>query len=486
MAVSVLAGALIFVLQCYFLRQRPVRKRADEPASFRRLDELVSERRLVNLSYLYAIPFTLLFVFTAIESKEFIDGAKNLLGTGLGHALEHREWLAELVNGIWKSVPDYLNPLLVLGAALFLLLPYVRAPLLIFRNFLVKIMGIDARANRLARQAAKDILEGQPRDSAAAPKRHRNADVGHLLTKTYSAQAAPLPEKMTLSLDETRAAYQLLYFVRTEVPSVGLDQALRDCLRRLGVQPSWQESPLPSINYAHLASAATIYIVLCTLFFLIDPIPGRWINSSSLSSAHLIEWYDPNAAGYRDLMVSIFQRLLAIVFPLAAGMYIYCFRGQTESNHESIFQRYSVVFTVQFAQALVANLVFTSYAIASRSVNKSFSGLVISFASVKIWEDIFVSSLVPGAALAAWIICARYKSKALKVCALCITVGLALFFRQLLYEVLSVLLCDEKGCQMRGFYWHQFLLGSYIAGAYCVSASAAKVLLPAPEMRHPG
>jgi hypothetical protein len=476
-ATALFSTVVLFYIQATFLQSRPTTDTPDSPASFFRLDQIASHRRLANLSYLFSIPFALLFLFTDLKAGDFIAAVKKLLSTYIVSFISDQN-LQRAVTDTLQHLPPFLNPLFILAASLLLFAPYIRAPLLLLRSLILKTIGLEARADRIALRSAQDILSEY--NFQKAEERLANAFKSRV----------PLPDALSGVDEKTVIAYQVLYFSRNAVPEIGLALAVNKTLETIGVSP--KNTRLPDLKFWHLAAAATFYLVLCSLYILIVPTAPDWAHDALLrallqpislaqSFFQPIEW--PNT---ETVLISIVQRTLSFVIPLAVGMFLYTMHSNTGSNSDTRIQTFGRVFAVQFFSAFSVNLVFEIYFVSQRYLGQ-LEAVRISLGDAKIWEDIFAPSLAPGAALLAWILCSRLKYKWLVYLILCLIVGSWFCFSQYLYEFLAIHTCTDNNCVWRGYYWHQFLLGVFLMFSYFVAALAASDVLLAPiEPEHPG
>jgi hypothetical protein len=118
------------------------------------------------------------------------------------------------------------------------------------------------------------------------------------------------------------------------------------------------------------------------------------------------------------------------------------------------------------------NFFFVSLMILKRHSGE-FHDAWISLADIKIWADIFTSSLAPGLALSAWVACRRLKQRWLAYLALCFAAGLAFYVGQYAYEGISKV--------WRGYYWHEMALGIYLTVSYLGAALIARDLIGPPR-----
>jgi hypothetical protein len=470
-AIALFSTAILFYVQANFLQSRPTTDNPDSPASFFRLDQIASRRRLVSLSYLFSIPFALLFLFTDLKAGDFVDAVKKLLSTYIVSLIGDQNLQRSATDAL-QYLPPFLNPLFILAASLLLFAPYIRAPLLLLRSLILKTTGLEARADRIALNSAQDILSELNFQKAE-----------QRLAEEFKSRV-PLPDTLSGADEDTIIAYQVLYFSRTAVPEIGLGSAVNKTLQNIGV--SSENTGLPPIKFWHLAAAATFYLVLCGLYILIVPTAPDWAHDALVQALFQpilltqaffrpIEWPNANTA-----LISIVQRSLSFIAPLAIGMFLYTMHSNMGSKSDTRIQIFGRVFAVQFFSAFVVNLVFETYFVSQRYLGHLHDAQ-ISLGDVKIWEDIFAPSLAPGAALLAWILCSRLRYRWLVYLILCLIVGSWFCFSQYLYEFLAVHTCTDHNCEWRGYYWHQFLLGAFLMFSYFVAALAAGDVLLAPH-----
>jgi hypothetical protein len=467
---ALFSTAVLFYVQANFLQTRPTTDSPDSPASFFRLDQIASHRRLANLSYLFSIPFALLFLFTDLKAGDFVDAVKKLFSTYIVSLISDENLQRATTNAL-EHLPPFLNPLFILGVSLLLFAPYIRAPLLLLRSLILKTTGLESRADRIALESAQDILS----EFNFKKAEERLADVFR--------SRVPLPDTLSGADEKIIIAYQILYFSRNTVPEIGLALAVNKTLENIGVSPI--NTRLPDLKFWHLAAAATFYLVLCGLYILVVPTAPDWAHHAllgallqpiSLTQAFFrpIEW--PNA---ETVLISIVQRSLSFIMPLAIGMFLYTMHSNTGSNSDTRIQTFGRVFVVQFFSAFIVNLIFEIYFVSQRYLGQ-LKAVPISLGDVKIWEDIFAPSLAPGVALLTWILCSRLRHKWLAYLILCLIVGSWFYFSQYLYELLAIYTCTGNNCVWRGYYWHQFLLGVFLMFSYFVAALAASDVLLAP------
>jgi hypothetical protein len=156
--ISVLCSAVIFVFQSSLLKNRPLKKHPNNPASFFRLEYLLSRVRLLRVSLFYAVPFAVLFLGVGIESQYYIDAARTFVDQHLGSSLTNEAKL-QVLDFFFPSW-SWFNPVILLIGASILFLPYIRAPFVAFRDLFLFAFGVEARANRFARRGARLLLGG--------------------------------------------------------------------------------------------------------------------------------------------------------------------------------------------------------------------------------------------------------------------------------------------------------------------------------------
>jgi hypothetical protein len=157
-AISALTTVGAFLLQLYFFKTRPAMRLKDRPSSFFPLDALASRSRFRNFAYLYALPFALLYFLVALQSRPFVETAKDLIDTYMLSLISDQS-IKTTAQAFLHAVPKFLNPLFIFFATGLLFAPFLRAPMLLFRSLVLFAMGLEARADQMAKDAANAILK---------------------------------------------------------------------------------------------------------------------------------------------------------------------------------------------------------------------------------------------------------------------------------------------------------------------------------------
>jgi hypothetical protein len=446
---AALGSCGLFLSLLYFLQRRPATRKPESPASFFELEDLASRRRLHILGALYALPGAMLFLVIALDSKPLVESAKRFLDATIVDGMTdpaRRDALKQFL----MLIPDWLNPLFILVATLVLFAPYIRKPLSYLRSLFVFAMGIDTRANLLSLASAERALQVSKFEK-----------IEITLAQTFQ-RSPPLAEELVPSSNRVKLAYQILYFSQDKTKNVGLTQAISETLKAIGVTIELREPSRPS--YRHLLAAIVFYCVLCIAYTFFAPLAGPWLKNNSLVKALLqsIEWPE----GPDKLALFVAQRTLAFIAPLAYGMHFYAnTRNDDGRTGETWFQRFGVVFSGQFLLSFLINFIFIELMIEKRWIGE-YREALISLGQPKILADIFTSSVAPGLALAAWIICSRLKDRWLAYIAVCLAAGMALGASQLAYEVISQ--------NWRGYYVHEFVFGAFLTASYLCAALIAR------------
>jgi hypothetical protein len=93
-----------------------------------------------------------------------------------------------------------------LGCTLALFAPYVRAPLLLYRNAIFSTLDIDGRIDDIATAAAQVALKHK--------RNHRSIE--RFLLRARNAPAAPLPPQLINAAAEKRVAYHSFSLAKTK------------------------------------------------------------------------------------------------------------------------------------------------------------------------------------------------------------------------------------------------------------------------------
>jgi len=448
--VAAMSSAVILLVTMNFFQSRPEGKDPNSPASFLELNELISGKNLRGLALFFSAPFALLFLVVAIESATFVEVGREYLITNLVSMISdtnNKDALKALLEGI----PSYLSPLFVLVATLALFAPYIRAPFEWFRNLVITATGIDARADSASLDAAEAALVAN------------TAEVVQRSLESLFGSRAPLPIELTHASDKTRIAYQILYFSRDDTKEDGLEVAINNTLRKINVKESLEIEKI-RFSPSRLTAALIFYIVLCLIWIFFAPLAAPSLEHGVIARMFVpFEWPLPEFR--RNLALSISEHTLSFIIPLAFGMYMYPARRAQLARTETAFQTFAVVFSIQLICSVVVNFLFDLIAVLLR-VSGEFAGVLISFGEVKIWADVFVPSLAPGFALAIWILCRNWKVRWLTYGVVCFAGAASFSLCQFAYECISG--------TMRGYYWHEMLLGAFLTLAYFFAASIAR------------
>jgi hypothetical protein len=464
---AVAASVAITILLMQVFSERPLSRSKDSPSSHFKLRELVQRSRLSWIALTCSLPFALLFLVLSVKSSTLVTAAKSLLTSKILGLLEPT--IANKVESVLQSIPSWLDPLFVLVASLVLFAPYIRAPFDFFRSQVFAVIGIDEDADDTAEEAAKAVLYRYGQDFTAA---------GEELLKITESRDAPLPEELADEPAVKRMAFQLVYFARDETGKRGLVSSLSSLMSKLDARASFSDSR-DSLGLSHVFAALTFYAVLCASYALLAPMIAPWLHTGLVRGMlQQVEW--PAYSG--ELALSLLQRTLSFIVPLAGGIALYSVRRK-DHQHESSLQAFAFVVSIQFLFSFLVNGSFAILSVAQRATGET-GGQVLSLASVKIWADAFVFSLTPAVALFSWIVAGRYKlGRASSAATVCFAAAVAFCLCQFLYERLAA--------NVTGFYWHQLIFGAFITLSYGLSALIASDVLPtidhvAAKLRTPG
>lgn len=449
-AISFVAGLIILLLQVNLLKKRPLLKLADRPSSFLELDALVSERRFRTIAGLIACPISVLVFLLAAEASPFVEQAKAFLIPYLADLAGDKYKAA--ATDLMRAIPDYLSPLFVLMAAALSFAPYVRKPLEMVRNFIVPATGIESRADKAGLEAARLAL-----------KRFGDREAEEKLEDQFGVDA-PLPPELIHSDDETKLAYQILFFSSEYTPKIGLERAIAQTLGRIRVYETVSvDNPIPSGASTVLVGAAlVVYLALCIAYVLLVPLAAPWFRAGPANGGFFfVEW--PLAQFRGILALTLAQQTLAFVVPFALGMWLYPSRRH-QFGGETVLQSFAVVFGILFLFASLVNFLFDALFVARRSIGE-LSHDLISFEDVKIWADVFIPAIVPAMALAIWIWCKDFRTRWLSYAILCLASAMLLNVCQLAYECVSG--------EIRGYFWHQSVLGFFLMLSFFLSSNIA-------------
>lgn len=462
---SILCSAVIYFLQLNLIKNRPLRRNPNSPATFFPLGSVVSTKRLNNLAAIYAFPFAVLFFGAANKADYYVAALSYFFESYIGSSLNNKPF----TDGIFEAglLWNWVDPLILLIIASFFFLPYVRAPLIGFRDFVLFVVGIDARASRLATRAARKIL------SKLTLKQARGR-----ISEEFATDL-PLPEELVDSSEEAKLGYQILYVGLKKTMESGISSSMSDIENRFGHEEPI-EPPLPELTMNHLLGAGSFYLSLCIAYIALIPLAQGFLTDSTIVQSFFqpFEWPLPDK---RDaLLYSVGTRSLSFVLPLAVGMYLYSlrrFRKTTDHLDESALRSFAVVVCLQFLISFFANTVSDGWTIL-KSRTPGFEvdeGSLPSFDQIKIWVELFLSSIASSVALAAWIFTGKLASKWIGCVAISAASAVCFFFAEYVFESFS---------QLRGYYWHELIFGVFLGLAYCISALIADIFVVPPRETH--
>jgi hypothetical protein len=445
-AISFATSLVVFVLLVNLFRSRPPAKLIDRPSSFLEIEALVSERTLRMITWLAAFPMSALVFLLALEAAPFVEQAKVFLISCAADLLNER-WQQGMTEFL-RQMPSYLSPLFVLGVSLVTFAPYVRVPFEFVRSLILTSMGIEARADRGGRDAAKLVLQKLGSRRAELRLEEKFGD-------------APLPLELIHADDETQLAYQILFFSADNTRLNGLRIGLARTLAKVGIDAA---VTIEQIIYpSRVAAALVIYLALCMGYVLIAPLAAPWVQTHTIGAGFFaVEWPLPQFRGILALTVS--QQTFAFIVPFALGMWLYSARRR-QCNGETALQTLAVVFGAQFLFSGFVNFVFDALFIAQRSIGE-LSHDLISFKDPKIWADILVPAIAPSMALVSWIWTRDLHFRWLGYALLGLAAALVLNVCQLTYECVSG--------EIRGYFWHQSVLGLFLMLSFVLSASVVR------------
>jgi hypothetical protein len=444
--IAVFCSAVVLLVTMSFFQSRPKQQKPDSVASFFALEELISRTNLRGLALFFSAPFALLFLVVAEESPAFVDLGREFLINDILSVVSNP--IKDAIKPFLEGMPAYLSPLFILVVALILFSPYIRSPFEWFRNLVIAATGIDARADDSGSRAATEALTMKS-----------EAEINQTLNVTVPA---------TLSDSFSRVAYMIIYRSINDTKRKGLGTAIRNTLILLGTPRDIKIKTI-RLSPSRIIAALVFYFVLALLWVLIAPLAAAPLSNIAASFAPFT-WPLPDFRG--DLVLSISRHTLSFIVPLAFGMYMYPARREHFAKTETPYQTFAVVFSIQFIAAVVVDFLFDVIAILLR-VSGKYEGLHISLGEVKIWADVVLPALAPGFALAVWIQCQNWKVRWFIYLAVCLAGAISFCLCQLSYEWISG--------TMRGYYWHEFVLGAFLTLAYFFAGSITWDVVRPPD-----
>jgi hypothetical protein len=241
------------------------------------------------------------------------------------------------------------------------------------------------------------------------------------------------------------------------------------------------DSQHTALIYSHVFAALVFYGVLCGCYVIFAPLIAPWLKSSTtligwLQQTELLVWLRqivwPNNAD--ELLISMAQRTLSFVVPLAIGMYLFSQRRQRHHN-ESLAQAFLFVASLQFMFALLTNVAFSAIMVAQQPVD-DLSSWPIAFFTAKNWTDVLLYSITPCAALLSWIVSGNLGiGKVGTIFIIMLAAAIAFCGSQFLYDTVAA---HVNGSTYRNYCCHQLVLGAFITMSYGLAALIANDVLP--------
>lgn len=442
-AISLATSLVVFVLLVDLFRRRPPAKLIDRPSSFLEIEALVSERTLRMITWLAALPMSALVFLLALEAAPFVEQAKLLLISCAADLVNDR--YRQETTEMLRQMPSYLSPLFVLAASLLTFAPYVRMPFEFVRALILTATGIEVRADRGSRDAASLVLQRVGNRRAEFQLEEKFGD-------------APLPLELIHADDETQLAYQILFFSADSTRQNGLQTGLAQTLAKIEIN---EPIAIDGIVYpSRVGAALVIYLVLCIGYVLLAPLAAPWFQAHTIGWGFFaVEWPLPKFR--RILALTVSQQSFAFIVPFALGMWLYSARRQ-QCSGETALQALAVVFGAQILFSGFVNFLFDALFIAQRSLGQ-LSHDLISFEDPKIWADILVPAIAPPMALVSWIWTRDFRVRWVSYAVLGLAAALLLNVCQLTYECVSG--------EIRGYFWHQSVLGLFLMLSFVLSAN---------------
>jgi hypothetical protein len=441
-AVAASCLATFLLMRHFSKRERTAQK--DNLASHFELKELTSRRKLFWLSFLWSLPFSLLFLVICLKAPTLLSAGRKLLESSVVDILSPSS--TEKVRLALDAIPTWIDPVFVLAVSLLLFGTYVRWPFDFCRNLIFTVFDVDERVNEIAENAAEAFLNTRDYD-----------DAEQALLELTNSNHAPVPKELAESPDKVILGYQLIYFSKKAIATSGLREGLQETLKRVGIEMPLIKNHRPLIS-RQIYSALIFYLVLCAVYAILAPLMEPIVSSAFVREMlQQIEW--PKHTD--ELALSIVQRTLSFVIPLAVGMSL------VTKRHELPF-----VVSVQFAVSLIVNLVFAAVLVAQSATGETPAySFVLGNLTLGYWVDAFAYSLTPSFALLSWIFCGRVEAgKTVTVLIVCVAAAIAFCLSQLMYEAIAI--------GRTGYYWHQLLLGAFITMSYGLAALVASDVLP--------
>ncbi|NKL04416.1 hypothetical protein [Rhizobium leguminosarum] len=358
---------------------------------------------------------------------------------------DKQEALNELLNGISPNV----YPLLVLIGGLVFFAPVLRKPFVWMAQLFLRVAGTRARTDGLAREAAHKII-----------KQHSNNN--DIIERSINENVCviPLPQEFLSAPYRDQLAYKLLYIRDANFHDSRPQVSFKEIGRELGVSITFDDGGdiRPNIYFV---PALLFYIVLCFMYTLFIPKAYVFTHWGITRFIQPILWPEPSVNGINsDLALSIVKSTFSFVGPLAIGFYLFSIR-RTTFLREPVINTFSVIASFQFLIAVSVNTAFALLYIVFWKAGLR-GGSPPSLFNVTTWLEIIMYSLTPVAALGAALFMSTRKASAIKyVSVLCFVSAFAFYFSQLSYEYYR---------QPVGYYWHQFVMGLFLAVSYVLAA----------------
>jgi hypothetical protein len=438
LAVAICA-AVIYYFTLALLRDKR-KQDTSSPSSFFSLDDLLSRRFFNAVGLFFAGSVALLYAAIALDAAACLTAAKNLL---FGLLQDHIPKTAQAdFSNFSKTIPSWLDPLVVLLIFLCLFASRVRALLVYARDLVLRASGLYS------------MIDSSTRDAAQALLAHFDGNFRRLekeLEVAYGNQEAPLLPEFVNKKEDNRIAYQLIWRNLDDIQANGLTSTMEALRKRIGVPPS--DDGVLHINLTRLAAGITLFVVLLGLYVILAPLLRSAVPPP-------FDWPNPSNDGWLSTIRYVLKFTLAYVLPLAFAMNSYPIRRRAHRKEENQVVSFIVVATVQFLMAFLVHEVFNGIdASIAVATNQSYS-----FFSAKLHIAAFLYSLVPAIAFGTFLWLRSMDATSITVLFL-ISLSVAIEFGlcQLVYECHST--------QFYHYYLYQAFLGFFISFFYFASAS---------------
>ena len=400
-----------------------------------------------------ATPLSFIFFIASWNAETF---GKLVLQEYVKYYADHKIGKIPISPEILDKIPDPLYPFIILLVCFLVFGAQLKFLYNRIERGVIFAAGISFRTNKISMDFATALLRALRYDQV----------ISYL--EKYQKRKIPLAEELDEASVELKLSFQLLHVAKTRVAAIGLRGSLLEIMERnfsdvidapeyqtlkesYGSERSFPFSFGADVNWFHVCSGLTIYLIVCGLYVGIVPMAKEPIEVFLD-----IEW--PAYESIDSLVSGVALMSFATILPIIVGVIIYATR--VTNVRETPVQTLSVVFTLVFILSFLPNFLVVFLKRAEFLIGL-LEGTAQEFAGVPEAVYVLVHSVIPCLAVVAIAVADPEEILSRLDFALAIgVVGGGHLFGYLAYEMVA-------GADW-GYYWHQALQGVVLSVAALV------------------